>query len=163
MTALVNNAGCNGGIAQLQNVTMQRLQEVFSLNVFGTFFCCREAARRMKKNGGGSIVNVSSEAARFGGNNISHYAAAKAAVNAMTIGFAREVAADNIRVNVVSPGVIDTDMHSDSPTDRRQHLLNSLPMGRMGSADEVAQTITWLLSDKASFVSGSIFPVTGAR
>jgi NAD(P)-dependent dehydrogenase (short-subunit alcohol dehydrogenase family) len=163
VTALVNNAGTNGGICEVENISAERLEKVFATNVFGTFYASREAVKRMKENGGGAIVNVSSEAARFGGTQLAHYAASKAAINTFTIGFAREVAAYNIRVNAVSPGVIDTDVHADSPPDRIANLLKSLPMKRMGKASEVANLIFWLLSDSASYLSGSIIPITGSR
>lgn len=163
INGLVNNAGINGGICEVENITIDNLQAVFRTNVFGTIIACREAVKRMKQNGGGSIVNISSEAARFGGNKIAHYAASKAAINTFTIGFAREVAPFNIRVNSVSPGVIDTEMHHTSPPDRIANLLKSLPMGRMGAPAEVAELVNWLLSDKASYISGSILPVTGSR
>ncbi|HLB43239.1 MAG TPA: SDR family oxidoreductase [Gammaproteobacteria bacterium] len=161
--ALINNAGTNGGICEIENITTDRLQQVFATNVFGTFIACREAIKRMKIHGGGNIVNVSSEAARFGGTKLTHYAASKAAINTLTIGFAREVATYNIRVNTVSPGVIDTELHDSSPPDRIENLLKSLPMGRMGKTQEVAELILWLLSDAASYISGAIIPVTGAR
>jgi NAD(P)-dependent dehydrogenase (short-subunit alcohol dehydrogenase family) len=160
VTALVNNAGHNGGIAAVESITSERLQSVFSINVFATFICCREAIKRMKQTSYGSIVNVSSEAAKFGGNQLAHYAAAKAAINTFTIGFAREVAAYKVRINAISPGVIDTGVH---PQERLQKLQDSIPMGRMGTAEEVAASIAWLLSDEASYVSGSIMSVAGAR
>jgi NAD(P)-dependent dehydrogenase (short-subunit alcohol dehydrogenase family) len=162
VTALVNNAGINGGISTVETITADCLQSVFATNVFATFLCCREAVKRMKKTGG-SIVNVSSEAARFGGNQIAHYAASKAAINTFTIGFAREVAPYSIRVNTVSPGVIDTEMHQSAPPERLKKLIETLPMGRMGTPKETAKTIVWLLSDEASYLSGAIIPVTGAR
>jgi NAD(P)-dependent dehydrogenase (short-subunit alcohol dehydrogenase family) len=163
VTALVNNAGTNGGICEVEHISSDRLEAVFATNVYGTFYACREAVKRMKQNGGGSIVNVSSEAAKFGGNKLAHYAASKAAINTFTIGFAREVAAHQIRVNAISPGVIDTDIHLESPPDRIQALKNSLPMGRMGTTEEVAKAIAWLLSTEATYLSGAIIPVTGAR
>ena len=163
VTALVNNAGINGGTSEVEHITAACLQSVFATNVFGTFLASREAVKRMKTQGGGSIVNVSSTTAQFGGTQLSHYAASKAAINAFTIGFAREVAPYNIRVNTVSPGVIDTEIHQASPKDRIANLLKSLPMGRMGSADEVAELIHWLISDKASYISGAILPITGSR
>lgn len=163
VSALVNNAGTNGGICEVENISAECLQNVFATNVFGTVFASREAIKRMKSIGGGSIVNISSEAAKFGGTKLAHYAASKAAINTFTIGFAREVAPFNIRANVVSPGVIDTDMHMQSPPERMQALKNSLPMNRMGTASEVAKTILWLLSSEASYLSGAIVPVTGAR
>lgn len=163
VSALINNAGINGGVCEVENITAECLQAVFATNVFGTFIASREAVKRMKQHGGGSIVNVSSAAAQFGGNKLAHYAASKSAVNTFTIGFAREVAPYNIRVNTVSPGVIDTEMHQASSPDRIANLLKSLPMGRMGSPDEVAELIYWLISDKASYISGAILPVTGSR
>ena len=163
VNALVNNAGINGGIRAVEEIDAECLESVFATNVFGIFYSCREAIKRMKKIGNGGIVNISSEAAKFGGNKLAHYAASKAAINTFTIGFAREVAGYNIRVNTISPGVIDTEVHLTSPPDRLQMLKDSLPMKRMGSSDEVAQSVLWLLSDKASYVSGSIIPVAGGR
>lgn len=163
VTALVNNAGTNGGVSEVAAITMEKLQEVFATNVFGTFLACREAVKRMKTVGHGSIVNISSEAAKFGGNQLAHYAASKAAINTFTIGFAREVAPLNIRVNTVSPGVIDTEMHHGSPPDRIANLMKTLPMGRMGSTDEVANLIYWLVSNDSSYMSGAVIPVTGGR
>ncbi|OGT50998.1 MAG: hypothetical protein A3E84_05805 [Gammaproteobacteria bacterium RIFCSPHIGHO2_12_FULL_42_13] len=163
ITALINNAGTNGGICEVEHITADCLQSVFATNVFGTFFACREAIKRMKTHGSGNIVNVSSEAAKFGGTKMAHYSSSKAAVNTLTIALAREVAAYNIRVNAISPGVIDTEMHHSSPTDRVTALINSLPMKRMGKADEVAELIAWLISEHASYISGTIVPITGAR
>lgn len=163
VTALVNNAGTNGGICEVENISLEQLQKVYATNVFGTFLACREAIKRMKKNNGGNIVNISSEAAKFGGTKLSHYASSKAAINTFTIGLAREVASVNIRVNAVSPGVIDTEMHHDSTPERITNLLNSLPMKRMGTTSEVSELIHWLLSDAASYISGAIIPVTGSR
>lgn len=162
VTALVNNAGSNGGICDVENIDADRLQKVFATNVFATFYACREALKRMKKNGG-AIVNVSSEAAKFGGNKLAHYAASKAAINTFTIGFAREAANYNIRVNAVSPGVIDTEIHQGSSPERIANLMSSLPMKRMGKTSEVSELIYWLLSDAASYISGAIIPVTGSR
>ncbi len=163
VTALVNNAGTNGGVSTVEDMTSDVLTSVFATNVFGTFYCCQEAIKRMKLNGGGNIVNVSSEAARFGGTQLAHYAASKAAINTFTVAFAREAAAHQVRVNAISPGVIDTDIHANSPADRINKLLDSLPMKRMGTVEEVAQLISWLLSDAAAYVSGSIIPITGSR
>lgn len=158
IVALVNNAAINPS-SSVEDTHYSMLEDVFRINVFGVFIACREAIKYMKKNGGGAIVNVSSEAARFGGNKMTHYAASKAAVNTFSVGFAREVAADNIRVNVVSPGIIDTETNSGITPDK----LGSLPMKRMGKPEEVAETIRWLLSDEASYVSGSLVTVAGAR
>lgn len=163
VTALVNNAGINGGITKVEDIKLDTLQSVFATNVFGTFIACREAVKRMKKVGHGSIVNISSEAAKFGGTNFAHYAASKAAINTFTIGFAREVAANNIRVNAVSPGVINTEMNANLPAEKIANLLKTMPMGRMGTAEEVAQVVTWLLSNQSSYVTGAVVPVTGSR
>jgi len=163
VTALINNAGTNGGISEVANISFESLQAVFATNVFGTFIASREAVKRMKENGGGGIVNVSSQAAKFGGSNLSHYAASKAAIETFTIGFAREIAAHNIRVNTVSPGVIDTEIHHASSPERINNLIKSLPMGRMGTPEEVAEVIDWLLSDKASYVSGTTISISGSR
>ncbi|MCD6038623.1 MAG: Glucose 1-dehydrogenase [Gammaproteobacteria bacterium] len=163
ITALVNNAGINGTTCEVENMTSDTLQAVFSTNVFGTFICCREAIKRMKENQGGAIVNITSEAARFGGTRLAHYAASKAAINTFTIACAREVASHNIRINAISPGVIDTDIHATSSAERLNNLITSLPMKRMGKASEVAELTCWLLSAAASYVSGAVIPITGAR
>lgn len=163
VTALVNNAGINGGSSKVEDIRIDILQSVFATNVFGTFIACREAVKRMKKVNYGNIVNITSEAAKFGGTNMAHYAASKAAINTFTIGFAREVAAHNIRVNAVSPGVIDTEMNAHLPADKVANLLKTMPMGRMGKADEVAKVIIWLLSNQSSYVNGAIVPITGSR
>jgi NAD(P)-dependent dehydrogenase (short-subunit alcohol dehydrogenase family) len=165
VTALVNNAALNRTHASgmVEEMTLEVLEAVYRVNVFGVFIACREAVKRMKQAGGGGIVNVSSEAGKFGGNRMTHYASSKAAINTMTIGFAREVAPHNIRVNVVSPGVIDTDAHATATPERLAGLKASIPMGRMGSPEEVAEAIYWLLSDSSSYVSGTILSVHGAR
>jgi NAD(P)-dependent dehydrogenase (short-subunit alcohol dehydrogenase family) len=166
ISALVSNAGISGGFGRIDEVTGDTLRAVFETNVHGAFWCCREAVRRMSTahgGQGGGIVLVSSQAAQFGGNRLGPYAASKAALNALTVGLAREVAAEGIRVNAVSPGVIETDQQAGIPAERRAGLLASLPMERLGTPEEVAEVICWLLSDNASYVSGSIVPVHGAR
>jgi NAD(P)-dependent dehydrogenase (short-subunit alcohol dehydrogenase family) len=163
VTALVNNAGINGGICKVEDLKSDCLESVFKTNVFGIFYACREALKRMKTQGCGSIVNVSSEAARFGGNNMAHYAASKAALNTFTIAFAREAGLQGIKVNTVSPGIIDTDMYADAPSEKIEMLKKSIPFGRMGNPREVAESILWLLSDKASYLNGTIIPITGGR
>ena len=165
VTALVNNAALNRthGSGAVEEMPLELLESVYRVNVFGVFIACREAVKRMKQAGGGAIVNVSSEAAKFGGNRMTHYASSKAAINTFTIGFAREVAPYGIRVNTISPGIIDTDAHSTATPDRLEGLLKSIPMGRMGTPEEVAQSIAWLLSEKASYVSGASLSITGAR
>ena len=163
VNAVVNNAGINGGVIKNEEISFDILLPLFRLNVFSILIIIREAVKRMKNNGGGAIVNISSESARFGGNKLSHYAASKAAVNAATIALAKELAHYDIRINSVSPGVIETDMNKNLSEDRLKYIYNSLPFGRMGKPIEVAELVCWLLSEKASYVSGSIIPVTGAR
>lgn len=163
VTALVNNAGDNGGYGSVEEISAEKLQSVFAVNVFSTFLCSREAVKRMKQGVGGSIVNLSSEAAKFGGNKLTHYAAAKAAINTFTIGFAREVAPYNIRVNTVSPGIIDTDANRSIVPLQLESLQKTIPMGRMGTVEEVVETIFWLVSEQASYVSGAVISVAGAR
>lgn len=164
-TALVNNAGISGKRTQLQDMDVQDLKRVLETNVAGYFLCAREAVRRMTTadRPGGAIVNVSSQAGQFGGERILHYAASKAAVNTLTIGLAREVAASGIRVNAVSPGVIATQQHAQSDPKDWERLRASIPLARIGTAEEVAEAILWLLSDKASYVTGAILPVAGGR
>ncbi len=157
VTALVNNAGLSGERTPFADMPFDAISPIFAANVYGTMLCCREALRRMKP--GGAIVNLSSMAAFGGGNQMSAYAASKGAVNSFTVGLAREAAALGIRVNAVAPGVIATEANADISDEKR----SSLPMGRMGTTDEVAEAIAWLLSDAASYVSGSILPVSGAR
>lgn len=164
--ALVNAAGMTGGPSDLLDMSPESLQRVVGVNLLGTLYCIREAAALMalsRGGQGGAIVNVSSEAGRFGGNRLAAYAAAKAGVNTMTVGLARELAREGIRVNAVSPGVINTQQHADVALDRRQGLLASIPMGRMGTPEEVAESVLWLLSDSASYVTGAVLSVNGGR
>ena len=166
--ALVNNAGMLEQQMRVEAMDAGRLARVFATNVTGSFLCAREAVKRMStKHGGqgGAIVNLSSAAARLGApGEYVDYAAAKAAIDAFTIGLAQEVAEEGIRVNAVSPGVIYTDIHaSGGEPGRVDRVKASVPMRRGGTADEVANAILWLLSDEASFVTGSILDVTGGR
>ncbi len=168
LSGLVNNAGVVELQSRLDGIDTARLQRVFATNVFGAFACAREAVRRMstKRGGvGGAIVNVSSAAARLGsGGEYVDYAASKAAIETFTIGLAREVAEEGIRVNAVRPGFIYTEMHASGGEPRRVDRVKELvPMKRGGSADEVARAILWLLSDEASFTTGSFVDVTGGR
>lgn len=168
ITALVNNAGIIQLQSLLQNMSVERWDKIFATNARGSFLCAREAVRRMSvKNGGkgGGIINISSVAAKLGGAfEYVDYAASKGAVDALTVGLAREVAADGIRVNAVRPGIISTDIHaSGGEPNRPERLKEMIPMKRPGNAEEVAEAIMWLLSDSASYITGSILDVTGGR
>lgn len=168
LTALVNNAGVVDVTARVEDMSVARWKRMFDINVIGTMLCAREAVRRMSpRHGGegGAIVNVSSAAARLGSpGQYVDYAAAKGAVDAFTIGLAKEVAADGIRVNAVRPGLIETDIHaSGGLPDRVRDLAHQVPMQRGGSAEEVAQAIVWLLSDAASYTTMSLLDVSGGR
>jgi NAD(P)-dependent dehydrogenase (short-subunit alcohol dehydrogenase family) len=168
LSALVNNAGVLETQTRVEAMDSGRLLRVFATNVFGTFICAREAVRRMSRSRGGSggaIVNVSSAAARLGSpGEYVDYAASKGAVETMTIGLAREVAEQGIRVNAVRPGVIYTDMHaSGGEPNRVDRVKAGVPMKRGGTADEVARAILWLLSDEASYTTGTFIDVSGGR
>ena len=168
IVGLVNNAGVTGGSARVVEVSAEQLQRAVAVNVTGSILCAREAVRRMAHSRGGvggAIVNVSSIAARLGGaGEWVHYAASKGAIDSFTRGLAIEVAADGIRVNAVSPGLIETDIHTTSSIpDRLATLAPTVPMRRAGTPEEVAETILWLLSEKASYVSGTIVDVGGGR
>jgi len=165
---LVNNAGILEHQSRVDQMSLGRLQRVLATNVIGAFLCAREAVKRMStKHGGkgGAIVNDSSMAARLGApNEYVDYAASKAAIDAMTIGLAREVAAEGIRVNAVRPGVIYTDIHaSGGEPGRVDRIKSAVPMQRGGTADEVARAILWLLSDEASYSTGAFIDISGGR
>ena len=167
LTRLVNSAGVGGGMFRVADLDAAALAEMMAINVTGLMLCCREAARRMstRRGGkGGSIVNVSSMAGTFGGRSgKSHYAASKAAVDAFTKGFAREVAREGIRINVVRPGMVLTEMTEDNLRDPTAHadVEASIPMGRVGTATELAAAVLWLLSDDCPFMSGARLDVSG--
>ena len=168
ITALVNNAGILEQQSRVDEMTTERVTRIFATNVIGSFSCAREAVRRMSTRYGGSggaIVNMSSRAARLGAaGEYVDYAASKAAINTFTIGLAKEVAAEGIRVNAVSPGLIYTDIHaSGGEPGRVDRLQDSVPMKRGGSADEVARAVMWLLSEDASYITGSNIDVSGGR
>lgn len=168
LTALVNNAGVVDMAARVDEMSVTRIRRMFDINVLGSFLCAREAVLRMSTRyggQGGAIVNLSSVASKLGGTGqYVDYAASKGAIDTMTLGLAKEVALEGIRVNAVRPGIIDTEIHaSGGQPNRVQDMLPLLPMQRAGSADEVAQAIMWLLSPQASYTTGSFLDVTGGR
>jgi NAD(P)-dependent dehydrogenase (short-subunit alcohol dehydrogenase family) len=166
--ALVNNAGVVDLQTRVDAITVARLQRMFAVNVFGSFVCAREAVKRMstaRGGAGGSIVNLSSAAARLGApGSYVDYAAAKGAIDVFTLGLAKEVALEGIRVNAVRPGIIATEIHASGGTpDRAAQMAPLVPMQRAGSAEEVAEAILWLMSEAASYTTGAIIDVTGGR
>lgn len=168
LTALVNNAGVVDMQARVDEMSVARLERMFRINVIGSFVCAREAVRRMStKHGGtgGAIVNISSGAARLGSpGQYVDYAASKAAIDTLTIGLAKEVGDEGIRVNAVRPGLIDTEIHaSGGMPDRALELAPTVPMKRTGSPEEIAGAILWLLSDEASYTTMALLDVTGGR
>jgi len=165
---LVNNAGVTGGFTRVEALHADAIAQVLAVNVAGTMLCSREAVRRMSVSHGGtggSIVNISSLSARTGGaGEWVHYAASKGAIDSFTIGLAREVANDGIRVNAVAPGLIDTPLHAaNGAPDRVNRMAPSIPMKRFGTPLEVAQGVFWLLSSAASYTTGTILEIGGGR
>ena len=169
LTALVNNAGVVDQASRVDAMDLARLQRMFAINVFGSFLCAREAIKRMSTRypdgAGGAIVNVSSAAARLGApGQYVDYAAAKGAVDTFTIGLAKELAGEGIRVNAVRPGIIETEIHaSGGPPNRARDLAPQVPMQRAGTAHEVAETVVWLLSEKSAYTTGALLDVAGGR
>ncbi len=166
--ALVNNAGIVAPAERVDAMSADRIRRILEVNTLGPFLCARAAVRRLARSrggGGGVIVNVGSAASRIGSpNNYVDYAASKAAVDTMTIGLAKEVANDGIRVNCVRPGIVDTDIHaSGGQPDRARRLASEIPMQRPGDPREIAGAIVWLCSDAASYVTGAILDVSGGR
>ncbi len=165
---LVNNAGVTGGFARVEDVSAAAIEQAFAVNVKGTILCAREAVRRMstaRGGSGGAIVNISSRAAYTGGaGEWVHYAATKGAIDSFTIGLAREVATEGIRVNAVAPGLIETELHAASGAPGRLEKLSpSVPMRRAGLPNEVAEGVLWLLSPAASYTTGAILAIGGGR
>jgi NAD(P)-dependent dehydrogenase (short-subunit alcohol dehydrogenase family) len=164
LTHFVHSSGITGKASRLDSVSAQTVREVLDVNTYGAILCLRAALQRMStRNGGtgGSIVMITSMAASIGGaGEYTWYAAAKAAVNTLVLGAAREAAKENVRINGVSPGLIDTEIHAPG---RLERVAPSVPVGRAGKADEVADAVLYLLSDAASYVTGSILNVSGGR
>jgi NAD(P)-dependent dehydrogenase (short-subunit alcohol dehydrogenase family) len=168
LTALVNNAGVVDQTSRVDAMSMARFKRMFEINVYGSFVCAREAVRRMStRHGGtgGTIVNLSSVAARLGApGQYVDYAAAKGAIDSFTVGLAKEVAAEGIRVNAVRPGIIDTEIHaSGGLPDRAREMAPQVPMQRPGSAEEVSRSILWLMGPESSYTTGTVLDVTGGR
>jgi NAD(P)-dependent dehydrogenase (short-subunit alcohol dehydrogenase family) len=166
--ALINNAGIVGPSLRVDAMSAERIERMMAVNVTGSILCAREAVKRMSiKHGGkgGVIINVSSVAARLGApNTYVDYAASKGAIDSFTVGLGYEVAAEGIRVAAIRPGLIDTEIHaSGGEPDRAHRLAHMVPMKRVGTADEIAKTIVWLMSDDASYVTSAILDVSGGR
>ncbi|MFF2007561.1 SDR family NAD(P)-dependent oxidoreductase [Streptomyces sp. NPDC058195] len=165
LTGLVNNAGVTGPLGRLADTSAETLRRVVDVNLLGYLFCCRRAAKDLAAGGGGAIVNLSSVAATLGSpGDFVHYAATKAATDALTVGLSKELGPDGIRVNAVAPGMIDTEMHAMAgDPDRALTALPTIPLGRVGAAPEIAAAISWLLSAEASYVTGAVLRVSGGR
>lgn len=164
VTDLVNNAGITGRIGLFQNAEIATLRRVLDVNVMGTLLCAQEALHRWNQHGiTGRMVNISSAAATLGAaGEYVHYAATKAAVEAFTIGLAREVAASGTRINAVSPGTVYTEIHAAAgEPERPKRVVSRIPMARIGEADEIANAVLWLLSDEASYITGTVLRVAG--
>ena len=168
LAALVNNAAITGGFARVESVDAAMLERLFAVNVTGAILCAREAVKRLSKahgGPGGAIVNVSSRAAKLGSaGEWVHYATSKGAIDSLTVGLAREVAKEGIRVNAVAPGLVETDIHQEAGDPRRPaRLAQTIPLGRAGTPEEIAAGVIWLLSPAASYVTGAILEMGGGR
>jgi NAD(P)-dependent dehydrogenase (short-subunit alcohol dehydrogenase family) len=166
--ALINNAGIVGRTSRVDEMSAERISQMMAVNVTGSILCAREAVKRMSTRHGGKggvIVNLSSVAAKLGSpNTYVDYAASKGAIDSFTIGLGHEVASEGIRVAAIRPGLIDTDIHaSGGEPDRAHKLSHMVPMKRVGTADEIANAIVWLMSDEASYVTSAILDVSGGR
>ncbi len=168
LDGVVINAGVVAPIARLADMSVERMKRIFDINILGAYLCARESARRLSRSRGGkggSIVLVSSAAARLGGAGAYvDYAGSKGAIDTLTLGLAKELGGEGVRVNAIRPGLIETDIHaSGGEPDRALRLGVSTPLGRPGTVDEVGEAIVWLLSDSASYVTGAILDVAGGR
>lgn len=166
LSALINNAAFAGTRSKVSDLTVETIKQTIDTNITGLILCAQEAVKRMAKSyggKGGSIINVSSQAGQFGGNQITPYAASKAAVNLFTVGLSKEVGPEGIRVNAVSPGVIDTGQSDMLDPKLKNALRDSIPLKKIGSPDDVARVIQWLLSEHSSYLTGVIIPVAGGR
>ncbi|MFE3137881.1 SDR family NAD(P)-dependent oxidoreductase [Streptomyces scopuliridis] len=165
VTGLVNNAGVTGPLGKLADARTADLRRVIEVNLLGYLLCCRRAARDMAARGSGAIVNISSAAATLGGpGDYVHYAATKAATDALTVGLSKELGPDGIRVNAVAPGLINTEMHAAmGDPDRPARAAPGIPLGRPGEPAEIAAAVAWLLSDDASYTTGTVLRVSGGR
>jgi NAD(P)-dependent dehydrogenase (short-subunit alcohol dehydrogenase family) len=166
LTALINNAGFTGTRCKVLDLDIETIKKTIDINVTGLILCAKEAIQRMAKSyggQGGNIINLSSQAGQFGGNQIAPYAASKAAVNIFTVGLAREVGNEGIRVNAVSPGIVDTGQADMLDPEVKNALKKSIPLGEIGDPVDVAKVILWLLSQQSSYVTGVIVPVAGGR
>lgn len=158
---LINNAGISGDRKKVEDMSPVEWEDIFKVNVFGTLLCSQQALKTL--NRGGGIVNMSSQAAIFGGNMLTPYAASKASINTLTIALAREGAQKGIRVNALSPGIIETDQHKEHTPEKWREIINSIPLKRPGSGQDVAKAAFWLLSEESSYITGTIIPITGGR
>ena len=166
LTALVNNAGISGDREKLANLDVSSIKRVLDVNLLGTILCAQEAVKRMaisKGGKGGGIINISSQVSFFGGRQLIPYAASKAAINNFTLALSKEVAEEEIRVNAISPGIIDTDQHDFSGSQSRGKVSDQIPLKRLGAPEEVAEAILWLLSKNSSYITGVVLPVAGGR
>jgi glucose 1-dehydrogenase len=165
VTGLVNNAGVTGPLGRLADTRTEDLRRVVDVNVTGTLLCSRRAAQLMAARGSGVIVNVSSGAATLGSpGEFVHYAATKAAVDALTLGLSKELGPDGVRVNAVAPGAVDTDMHATmGDSERAWRMAPTIPLRRPGRAEEIAAAVAWLMSSEASYVTGAVLRVAGGR
>jgi NAD(P)-dependent dehydrogenase (short-subunit alcohol dehydrogenase family) len=168
VVALINNAAITGGFSRLEDLETKTLERVLAVNVIGATLCAREAVRRMstrKGGSGGAIVNISSRAAQLGSpGEWIHYAMTKGAIDTLTVGLAREVAREGIRVNAVAPGLVETEIHAAAgDPERLQRLASGIPLGRAGKPVEIAEAVLWLLAPAAAYITGAILPVSGGR